>query len=135
MGWKIGAAAITAVTLGFVWGLGWLAYGFLSSGTPLGIGVGVGIAILTPISLWTILREVRFGIATQRLGRAEAREDFLSSVDLGDFPGAKAQAEAEPENWRAWYRLAIAYDLNRDRRAARAAMRQALRSFGSDTAR
>jgi Flp pilus assembly protein TadD len=32
-----------------------------------------------------------------------------------------------PDDWRAWYRLAIGYDDARDRKRARSAMREAVR--------
>jgi Flp pilus assembly protein TadD len=43
------------------------------------------------------------------------------------FDDRKAELDAEPENWRNWYRLAYAYDLAGDRRRARDTMRHALR--------
>ncbi len=132
---KVGAAALTVVACVFIVAMGLFAWGFLTSGEPIGIGMGVGVAVLTPIILWTILREVRFGFATQRLGAAEAREDFLAGTDLSDFPSAKKAVEAEPENWQAWYALAFAYESNRDRRGARRAMREAVRlNAKADTA-
>lgn len=126
---KLGVTLLVAVCLLFLATMGLFAWGFITSGEPLGIGLGIGIVILAPLILWTIVREVRFGLATQRLGRIEAREDFLSGVDLQDFPAAKARAEATPNNWRAWYTLALSYDVNRDRAGARRAMREAVARF------
>jgi len=34
--------------------------------------------------------------------------------------------EAHPDDWRAWYRLGLAYDASGDRRRARGAVRQAI---------
>jgi Flp pilus assembly protein TadD len=42
----------------------------------------------------------------------------------------RAQAEAAPEDWRSWYRLALAYDAAGDRTRARAAARHALALHG-----
>ena len=43
------------------------------------------------------------------------------------FPAYRADVEAHPDDWRAWYRLGLAYDAAGDRRRARAAVRQAIR--------
>ena len=43
------------------------------------------------------------------------------------FPAYQAAAEADPGNWRTWYRLGLAYDASGDRRRARWAMRQSIR--------
>ena len=43
------------------------------------------------------------------------------------FPIYRADVEAHPDDWRAWYRLGLAYDAAGDRRRARAAVRQAIR--------
>lgn len=126
---KIGAGALTALALLFVGAMALFAWGFFQSGSAVGVGLGLGIAVLTPIIAWAIVREVRFGIATQKLGAAEAREDFLGDIDLGNFDAAKHEVEREPDNWRSWYRLALAYDLHRDRKGARRAMRAAIARF------
>ena len=42
------------------------------------------------------------------------------------FATVRAEVEAEPDDWRRWYRLARAYDYAGDRRRARDAMKTAL---------
>jgi Flp pilus assembly protein TadD len=42
------------------------------------------------------------------------------------FAERRAEVEAAPDDWRRWYRLALAYDDAGDRRRARAAMRTAI---------
>jgi Flp pilus assembly protein TadD len=44
-----------------------------------------------------------------------------------EFPRYKAEVEAEPGSWRAWFRLGLAYDASGDRRRARWALREAIR--------
>jgi hypothetical protein len=53
-----------------------------------------------------------------RIDREVARERFGA---------ARADVEAAEDDWRAWYRLAFAYDAAGDRKAARAALRTASR--------
>ena len=43
------------------------------------------------------------------------------------FARYAAEAEQAPEDWRSWFRLAIAYDIASDRRRGRAMMRRAIR--------
>ena len=43
------------------------------------------------------------------------------------FPRYKSDVEQHPEDWRAWFRLALAYDASGDRRRARWATRQAIK--------
>jgi Flp pilus assembly protein TadD len=42
------------------------------------------------------------------------------------FEGRRAEVEENSGDWRAWYRLAYAYDVAGDRRRARATMRKAV---------
>jgi Flp pilus assembly protein TadD len=41
----------------------------------------------------------------------------------------KAIVEQSPDDWRAWFLLAVAYDNARDRKQARAAARHAIELF------
>lgn len=84
-------------------------------------GLGLGLLLLAVAGVALVAAEVRFGVGTQRLSRTVG--------DLGDpddFDTAAAAVEAAPEDWRAWYRLAVAYDAGRDPRRGRAAMRRAI---------
>lgn len=139
--WAWLLAAVTAIYAGFVAWRGWF---LIDSQDPVLILLGLAIAVLPVLGMWLLWRELRFGFAMQRLGRALAAEGGLPVDDLprsasGRIDLAAADArfdEAErdvtdrPGDWRAWYRLAIAYDDARDRRRAREAMREAVRLFG-----
>ena len=46
-----------------------------------------------------------------------------------EFPSYAAAAAAEPESWRAQFRLGLAYDASGDRRRARASIREAIRLY------
>jgi Flp pilus assembly protein TadD len=43
------------------------------------------------------------------------------------FPQYRAAVEESPGDWKAWYRLGLAYDGAGDRRRAREAIREAIR--------
>jgi hypothetical protein len=91
-------------------------------------GIGVGLLLLVVVGVVVVAAEVRFGTAAQRLARASAADGgaVADGADAADFDAARAAVEAAPEDWRAWYRLAVAYDAGRDPRRGRAAMRRAI---------
>jgi hypothetical protein len=105
---------------------------------PLRI-LGGAVLLLPLIGAWVVAAEVRFGRATERLARRmpedEDEEEPLPRLPSGRvdrdaadarFARRKAEVEAVPDDWRAWFRLARAYDDAGDRRRARAAMRTAI---------
>lgn len=110
-------------------------------GTGIGIAMAVALFVLSAIAAWALLRELWFGIQTQRLVRILEREGLLPADDLPhrasgrplrdaadeEFPQYKAEVEAQPRSWRAWFRLGLAYDASGDRRRARRAMREAIK--------
>jgi hypothetical protein len=115
------AALLVAVLAYYLWVVGRLAARLVRDERPAFRGLGIGLLLLTLVGLLLVVAEVRFGLATQRLAR--------SAGDLGDpddFDAAQAAAEASPEDWRSWYRLAVAYDAGRDPKRGRAAMRRAI---------
>lgn len=106
----------------------------------LGLKVlGVAVLVLPLIGVWVVAAELRFGAATARLGRRLDDEgllaDELPRTPAGRIDRAAAdalfelcrkQVEADPDDWRGWYRLAESYDYAGDRKRARAAMRTAI---------
>lgn len=115
------AALLVVVLAYYLWVVGRLATRMLRDERLAFRGLGVGLLLLTLVGLLLVVGEVRFGLATQRLAR-----DAGDVGDPDDFDAAQAAAEAAPEDWRAWYRLAVAYDAGRDPKRGRAAMRRAL---------
>lgn len=128
--------------------LGQRAWMLLTSGSTAGVLLGVGVLALPLLVGWAVWRELRFGLATQRLARdLDAAPGVRDVADVADLPrrpsgrvdraaadaafsGYRAAVEAAPQDWRAWYRLAQAYDAAGDRRRARAAMRHAVSLHG-----
>jgi tetratricopeptide (TPR) repeat protein len=120
------------------------AWALLSSGEPVLMLLGLGVLILPVVGAVLLVAELRFGLATQRLGERLAAEGGLPADDLPRRPSGRveraaadeafavrrAEAEAAPDDWRAWFRLGIAYDDAGDRRRAREAMRKAITLAG-----
>ncbi|KFF60450.1 hypothetical protein JF66_04460 [Cryobacterium sp. MLB-32] len=120
--------------------MGWRAVLFIQSGEPVGIIIGLALLVLPIIGFWALLREILFGIRSERLVHLLEAEGGLPVDDLprrpsgrpyreaadAEFPQYQAEAEAEPDNWRAWLRLGFAYDASGDRKRARRSIRTAI---------
>lgn len=122
---------LLVLTALFCWGLGWIAWGFVRAGGPVGWGLALAVVILLVLSIWVTWREVLFGISASRLGRAYAHSDEETAAasaasPRAEFEAARAHVERRDDDWRAWYRLGLAYDGVRDRRHAREAVRRAI---------
>ncbi|NEN07525.1 hypothetical protein G3T36_16815 [Diaminobutyricibacter tongyongensis] len=116
---------------------------FIETGQPIAIAMGVVLFVLPVIAAWAIGRELLFGARTEKLVRILDGEGGLPVDDLPhrasgrpirdaadqEFPQYKAEVEAEPASWRAWFRLGLAYDASGDRRRARAALRESIRLY------
>jgi len=120
--------------------MGWRAVLFIQSGEPVGIIIGIALLVLPLIGFWALVREIMFGIRSERLVHLLEAQGGLPVDDLprrpsgrpfreaadAEFPQYRAEADAEPENWRAWLRLGLAYDASGDRKRARGAIRTAI---------
>ena len=112
----------------------------VATGEPVAIGLGVALIVFPVIAAWALMRELLFGIRTERLVKDLAAEGALPEDDLArrpsgrpdraaadaEFDRYRAEVDAAPESWRAWFRLGLAYDASGDRRRARAALRRAI---------
>jgi hypothetical protein len=111
------------------------------TGTVAGVLLGVGVVLLVLVGALLVVGEVRLGAGSSRLAaRLETEGDPGEPTDLPRLPSGrltadaadelfaarKADVEAAPEDWRAWWRLAAAYGEARDTSAGRRAMRRAL---------
>ncbi len=138
---RIAVAVMTALLLLYVVLAGQRALVLLSSGETVGIVMGLALIVLPLLALWAIGRELWFGVRAQQIGERLDAEGGLPDEDLpvrpsgrieradGDalFPRYRADVEAHPSDWRARYRLALAYDAAGDRRRARESVRTAIR--------
>ncbi|ATG55354.1 hypothetical protein CFK41_11695 [Brachybacterium ginsengisoli] len=125
---RILVVLLVLVSAAYAWGLGWIAWGFLRAGSALGLGLALAIVILLLLTVWVTWREVLFGLAA---GRLAAQYEPPATADGEDrraeFEAARsAIQEGEESDWRAWFRLALAYESLRDRRGARMATRRAI---------
>jgi hypothetical protein len=84
--------------------IGFKGLELLDSGSRVGQVLGVALLVMPLLGLYVVRREAADALF------AEMRE----------------QTEARPEDWRSWFRLALAYDAAGDRTRARAAARRAI---------
>ncbi|MEZ0070141.1 hypothetical protein ABIA32_006193 [Streptacidiphilus sp. MAP12-20] len=112
----------------------------MASGNAAGIGIGVCAEALVALALWFVWKTYRFGRDSQRLSRLLEAEGGLPVDELKHTPGGgidrdsadavfarrKAETEEAPEDWRSWFRLAVAYADARDTPRARKAMERAI---------
>jgi hypothetical protein len=101
--------------------------------------LGAGLLVLPFFGAWLVFAELRFGVAADRLASTlpaePADDDDVPRLPSGRidrkaaaalFERRRAAVEAAPSDWRAWFRLGMAYDDAGDRRRARAALRHAV---------
>ncbi len=143
---RIGVAVMAALLALYIVLVGQRAWLLLMSGDPVGIAMGAALVVLPLIAAWALGRELWFGVRAQQLGKRLEAEDALPQEEVavrpsgrvmredGDavFPAYRADVEAHPDDWRAWYRLGLAYDAAGDRRRAREAVRAAIRLEKTD---
>lgn len=120
--------------------VGWRAVQFVATGEPIAVAIGAALIVLPLVGVWALGRELLFGVRTQRLvGVLDAEgalpEEVLPTRASGrplreaadeDFARFRSEVEQAPEDWRAWFRLGLAYDASGDRRRARKAIIRAI---------
>ncbi|MCG8916265.1 hypothetical protein L6E12_10735 [Actinokineospora sp. PR83] len=136
---------LTAVLVVYFVLLGGRAVALFQDGSPIAVALGVGVLLLPLVGAWIAYATLRFGMRTSVLAKRLAAEGGLPDtsdlprtpsgrVDRGAadawFEEHRAEVESTPDDWRSWYRLAVAYDVAGDRSRARDAMRKALELAG-----
>ncbi|MFC4494165.1 hypothetical protein ACFPA8_08460 [Streptomyces ovatisporus] len=112
----------------------------IEQGTPVTVVFGLAVLILPLIGLWFLWHTTRFARNAGRLARELEAEGGLPVDELRRTPSgridrdsadevfARRQTEVEqsPDDWRCWFRLAVAYRDARDTPRARRAMQRAI---------
>jgi hypothetical protein len=122
--------------------LGQQGYLFFIQENPVAKTMGVAILALPLVGFWGIFRELKFGLAVEKLGKILDSEKGWPSFEFSLRPSGRAvkaeallefekyrtEANSDPENWRKWFALGLIYDACGDRKRARMAMRKAIDS-------
>lgn len=136
----LGVGALILLLTIYLVAVGERAFALVGTGDAIGVVLGAAILIIPMLVVWFLVRELAQARAVDALTATLDAEGGLEVDDLPRTPGgridravarerfdgARAAAEAAPQDWRAWYRLGWAYDAAGDRRRARAALRKAV---------
>jgi len=136
---KIAVGLLSALTLLFAGLALWSAVAFIVADNWIANILGICVIAIVVFGVWALIRELRFGLNTERLARILDDEGLLPQDDLPRvrgridreaadeaFEAYRNETQADPDNWRSWYRLGLAYDAAGDRKRARAALRDAI---------
>jgi len=137
---KLGAVVMSALVVMYFALLGQKGYLFLLEPNIVAKIMGFAILFLPLVGAWTIYRELRFGLAIEKLGARLETEGAWPRFRFGVLPSGRANkaealqefqeykdaALADETNWRNWFALGLIYDACGDRKRARSAMRQAI---------
>ncbi|WP_268220873.1 hypothetical protein [Streptomyces sp. EMB24] len=112
----------------------------IKAGTLLTVTFGVAVLILPVIGVWFLWKNTQFVQDANRLAAELDAEGGLPVDNLKRLPSGrvdresadevfalrKAETEDAPDDWRSWFRLAVAYHDARDTPRARRAMQRAI---------
>ena len=107
---------------------------------PIAKALGFALIVLPFLGAGVLAADLIFVVRGERLVKRLGAEGGLPVDDLPrlpsgrpdpvaadlQFPAYQAEVEADPESWRAWLRLGLAYDASGDRARARWATRKAI---------
>ena len=142
---KIAVVALSAACLGYLAISSVRAQQIGETSSPLAFAFSISIIVVVSISALLIIREILFGLHISQMSSVLEAEQELLPDDLPHNPSGQTEKEAadmrfttvskevenNPDSWRAWFRVALAYDESRDRKRAREAMRKAEKLFRS----
>ena len=120
----------------------------IADGRPVTVAFGVAVLVLPLIGAWFLWRTTQFARHAGRLSRELEAEGGLPVDELVRTPSGRidrasadavfakrrAETEAAPDDWRNWFRLAVAYFDARDTPRARKAMQRAIALHDGRTA-
>ncbi|MFD7717369.1 hypothetical protein [Streptomyces sp. NPDC059814] len=109
-------------------------------GTLLTVTFGVAVLILPLIGIWFLWKNTQFVRRANALAAELDAEGGLPVDDLARTPSGRidrdsadaafvrrqAETEDTPDDWRCWFRLAVAYQDARDTPRARKSMQRAI---------
>ena len=130
-------AALLVLYLVFVFNY---ALVLINDAEPIAKALGFALIVLPFLGAGVLIADLVFVVRGERLVKILGTEGGLPVDDLPrlasgrpdpavadlSFPQYQAEVEADPESWRAWVRLGLAYDASGDRKRARWATRKAI---------
>ncbi len=137
---RIGVAIMALLLVLYLVVVTQLAFRLIAVDETVAKALGIALLVLPVVGLWALIAELVFGIRAERLGANIAAGRQLPADELptrpsgrperaaadAAFPRYREAVENSPGDWRAWYRLGLAYDACGDRRRARSSIRRAI---------
>ncbi|MFW7413984.1 hypothetical protein [Demequina sp. SO4-18] len=135
----LAAVAITVIVALYFAFVADFAFAFIRADELAARGLGAALLVLPLVGAWWLYQEWRLGITVQRMANQLDREGRLP-VHSGErsasgrlteeaaeavYETARRDVDERPEDWSAWFHVGHAYEANRDRSAARKALRYA----------
>ena len=141
---RVTIAVLAVVLVFYAVLIGYKGVALVATGSVVGVLLGLALLVVPVLGLLLVWREITFGRQSAVLAAELEAEGGLPADDLprrpsgrvdrsaatGLFDRMKAETEAAPEDWRTWFRLALAYEAAGDRTRARAAARHAVALHG-----
>lgn len=138
---KMGAFLLSAITLIYLFLMTNQAITLIQVDDPIAKAMGLALFGLPAVGVWSIIRELKFGLQVEKLAKRVREENVWPRFELEMRPSGRpvrssadqvfaeyAQlAEKNSDDWHSWFNLSLAYDAAGDSRRARAAMRTAVR--------
>ncbi|AXE54274.1 hypothetical protein AURUGA1_00567 [Aurantimicrobium sp. MWH-Uga1] len=131
---------MAALLVLYLWAAFYQGIILISTGVPVAVVMGYALIVLPLVGAWGLWRELAFGFTTSKLVKILQAEGALPGEEIRhrpsgrplredadkEFPRYAAAVEKDPESWRAWFELGMAYDASGDRKRARHAIRTAI---------
>lgn len=145
---KVVVAALVVAVVVYMAIVGYRGVQLIASGNPVGIVLGSSVLVLPATGCYVLWRELVFGSRSADLAEElEAQGQWPTEIlptrpsgrprrDAADevFHLRRLEVERTPDDWRAWYRLGLAYENSGDRRRARRSIRHAIRLHDDESA-
>jgi Tetratricopeptide repeat len=137
---KVGAILLSLITLIYLILMTNQAITLIQVDNSIAKIMGFALFGLPAVGIWSIIRELKFGLQVEGLAKQVRTEGSWPRFDLELRPsGRPVRASAEknfaeyaevaeksPDDWHSWFNLSLAYDAAGDSRRARGAMRTAI---------
>jgi hypothetical protein len=137
---KVGAILLSLITLVYLVLMTNQAITLIQVDNGIAKTMGFALFGLPAVGIWSIIRELRFGLQVEALAKVVRAEDAWPRFELELRPSGRPvrasaeknfaeyaeRAEKSPDDWHSWFNLSLAYDAAGDSRRARGAMRTAI---------
>lgn len=137
---KVGAIALSIITLVYLVLMTNQAITLIMVDNAIAKIMGFALFGLPAVGIWSIIRELKFGLQVEALANQVRDENVWPRFELELRPSGRPirssaeknfaeyaeAAEKSPDDWHSWFNVSLAYDAAGDSRRARAAMRTAI---------